>query len=238
MVFCYLQAGGPVSVFTEKPFNADIFCKPVVFEMFTQIIHMQKYDMPLPKKEFPSSGKMDGQAERPASDSIPMKKNIKTFLADKDNHFVQFIKYSLCGGVATVVDMGVFFLFAWQVFPALTQSDPFAQLLFRCHQEIQIVSEALRLRNYWLDKTVSFFFSNFTAYILNVLFVFKAGKHKRHHELMLFYAVSLVSFVMGTFAGDLLIRFAGLDTTYSYIAAAVAALLINYTGRKFFIFHG
>jgi len=55
---------------------------------------------------------------------------------------------------------------------------------------------------------------------------------------MLFYAVSLISFVFGTTAGDLLIRFGGLDTTYSYVAAAIFALLINYTGRKFFIFHG
>jgi hypothetical protein len=55
---------------------------------------------------------------------------------------------------------------------------------------------------------------------------------------MLFYAVSLVSFFVGTFIGAWLIKGFGLDTTYSYIAAMVSALLINYAGRKFFIFHG
>lgn len=167
-----------------------------------------------------------------------MKKQIQAFLAEKDNRLVQFIKYGLCGGAATVVDMTVFFLFAWLVFPALTESDPFTKLLNFLNLDIRIVSESVRLRNYWIDKVVCFMFSNFVAYILNVLFVFKAGKHKRHHELMLFYAVSTISFIFGTVAGDLLIRFGGFDTTYSYVAAMISALLINYAGRKFFIFHG
>lgn len=167
-----------------------------------------------------------------------MKKHITSFLSEKDNHIVQFLKYGMCGGLATVVDMTVFFLFAWLIFPALTESDPFTKLLGFFDMGIREVSEAVRLRNYWIDKVICFIFSNFTAYILNVLFVFKAGKHKRHHELMLFFAVSTVAFFLGTLAGDLLIRFAGLDTTYSYACAAIAALLINYTGRKFFIFHG
>lgn len=167
-----------------------------------------------------------------------MKKHIQAFLAEKDNRLVQFIKYGMCGGAATVVDVTVFFLLAWLIFPALTASDPFTKLLGMIHLDIRSVSESLRLRNYWIDKGIGFIFSNFTAYVLNVMFVFKAGKHKRYHELMLFYAVSLISFLIGTTAGDLLIRFGGLDTTYSYVAAAISALLINYAGRKFFIFHG
>jgi putative flippase GtrA len=167
-----------------------------------------------------------------------MKKHLSAFLSEKENPFVQFIKYGLCGGMAPAVDMMVFFLFAWLVFPALTASDPFAKLLGVFHLDIRIVSESVRLRNYWIDKVVCFMFSNLTAYILNVLFVFKAGKHKRHHELMLFYAVSTISFIFGTTAGDLLIRFGGLDTTYSYVAAMISALLINYAGRKFVIFKG
>ncbi|MCU0858390.1 MAG: GtrA family protein [Pontiellaceae bacterium] len=167
-----------------------------------------------------------------------MKKQIQAFLAEKDNPLVQFIKYGICGGAATAVDIAGFFLFAWLVFPALTESDPFTKLLGVFHLDIRTVSEPVRLRNYWIDKGCCFLFSNFTAYVLNVLFVFKAGKHKRHYELLLFYALSLVSFMIGTFTGDLLIRFGGLDTTYSYIAAMISALLINYAGRKFFIFRG
>jgi len=153
-----------------------------------------------------------------------MKKHIDAFLNEKDNPIVQFLKYGICGGLATAVDMVVFFLFAWLVFPALTESDPFVKLLGFFNFDVQLVSESLRLRNYWIDKVICFMFSNLAAYVLNVLFVFKAGKHKRHHEMI--------------FAGDALIRFCGLDTTYSYIAAMISALLINYAGRKFLIFHG
>ena len=167
-----------------------------------------------------------------------MKKHIDAFLNEKDNPIVQFLKYGICGGLATGVDMVVFFLFAWLVFPALTESDPFVKLLGFFNFDVQLVSESLRLRNYWIDKVICFMFSNLAAYVLNVLFVFKAGRHKRHHEMMLFFALSLVSFFIGTFAGDALIRFCGLDTTYSYIAAMISALLINYAGRKFLIFHG
>jgi putative flippase GtrA len=167
-----------------------------------------------------------------------MKNHLSSFLSNKNNRFVQFIKYILCGGIATGVDMAVFFMMAWLVFPALTETDPFTKLLGLMQRDVVVVSEAVRLRNYWIDKVICFLISNFVAYVLNVLFVFKAGKHKRHHEMFLFYAVSTVAFVLGTLAGDLLIRFAGLDTTYSYLCAIIAALLINYTGRKFFIFHG
>jgi putative flippase GtrA len=167
-----------------------------------------------------------------------MKDLWRSFLREKENPAVQFIKYGLCGGAATAVDMAVFFLLAWLVFPALTESDPFARLLGFFRFEIHAVDEANRLRNFWIDKTLCFLVSNFTAYVLNVCFVFKAGRHRRHHELILFYAVSLAAFFLGTASGDLLIRFAGLDTTWSYLTAVVAALLINYTGRKFFIFNG
>lgn len=186
----------------------------------------------------PMIGKMNSQAGGAYGRLCDMKKYIQAFLSEKDNRLVQFIKYAMCGGAATAVDIIFFFLFAWLVFPALTDSDPFTKLLGVLNFDIRTVSESVRLRNYWIDKGICFMFSNLTAYILNVMFVFKAGKHKRHHELMLFYAVSLVSFFIGTFTGDLLIRFCGLDTTYSYIAAMISALLINYAGRKFFIFHG
>jgi len=167
-----------------------------------------------------------------------MKKQISAFLANKENPFVQFLKYGICGGIATGVDMAVFFLFAWLVFPALTESDPFTKVLTFMGFSIQEISEPVRLRNYWINRTACFLFSNFAAYILNVLFVFKAGKHKRSHELILFYAVSLTAFLVGTVVGAWLIKGFGLDTTYSYVAAMISALLINFAGRKFFIFKG
>lgn len=164
-----------------------------------------------------------------------MKKHLQQFLAEKDNRLVQFIKYGFCGGIATGVDMIAFFLLAWLVFPALSQDDLFVRLL---HLSPEPMTEALRARNFVFNNILAFLFSNLTAYILNVLFVFKSGKHKRHHELILFYALSTFSLIVATFAGWILIRIVGLGTTYSYLAKIIAALLINYAGRKFLIFRG
>lgn len=178
---------------------------------------------------------MDGQAASLAAHSPNMKKHITAFLSEKDNPFVQFLKYGICGGIATGVDMAAFFLLAWFAFPALAQDDILVKLF---NLSPEPITEAVRGRNFVIDSGLCFLISNFTAYILNVLFVFKAGKHKRHHEMLLFYAVSTVSLVLATFAGWLLISVFGLGTTWSYVAKMVAALMINYAGRKFFVFHG
>ena len=164
-----------------------------------------------------------------------MKKHINAFLNEKDNPIVQFLKYGICGGIATGVDIVCFFLLAWFAFPALGQDDIFVKLL---NLSPEPISEALRGRNFVIDSILCFLVSNMSAYILNVLFVFKSGKHKRHHELMLFYAVSVVSLILATLAGWILISLFGLSTSWSYIAKMVAAVLINYAGRKFLIFHG
>jgi len=164
-----------------------------------------------------------------------MFKFVYRLLKNKDHHGLQFIKYGICGGIATLVDMVGFFLLAWLLFPALTHEDLFVKIF---HLSPEPVSEAMRSRNFVIDNVICFIFSNLTAYILNLLFVFKGGRHRRHVEIALFYAVSIVSLVLATFAGWVLISVFGLSTTWSYVVKVIAALLINYAGRKFFIFHG
>lgn len=156
-------------------------------------------------------------------------------LREKDHAGIQFMKYVFCGGCAFATDIAVFYLLAIFVFPALTPDDVVARLL---QLEVEPISEALRLRNFWIGKTCSFLGANIVAYVLNVLFVFKGGKHKVHHEIALFFVVSFLAFICSTWTGDALIRFFGAQTTVSNITAIFFATLFNYTGRKFFIFHG
>jgi len=160
---------------------------------------------------------------------------LKRILLDKDHPGLQFIKYMTCGGMAFATDLTIFYLLAVFVFPSLTPGDDFVQLF---NIDVSPITEAMRLRNFWIGKTCSFITANTVAYILNVFFVFKGGKHKVHHEVALFFAVSFVSFFLGTWSGDVLIRFFGVQTTYSNLTAVVFATMINYTGRKFFIFRG
>ena len=160
---------------------------------------------------------------------------IKNILFEKNHTGIQFLKYAMCGGIAFAVDIIVFYLLAVFVFHALTENDYFVRLF---GLEVEMISEAVRLQNFWIGKSLSFVASNIAAYTLNVLFVFKPGKHKFQHELLLFFGVSFAAFLLGTWSGDALIRFFGIQTTISNFTAIFFAMLINYAGRKFFIFHG
>ena len=85
---------------------------------------------------------------------------------------------------------------------------------------------------------VTFLFSNATAYVVNVLWVFTPGRHSKGKEIALFYAVSGASFAIGTGLAWTLIRGIDMPTTYAYLVNVVASVLINYAGRKYFIFKG
>ncbi len=161
--------------------------------------------------------------------------SLKQTLLNKDHAGLQFLKYVICGGLAFLVDYTVFYFLAIRLFPALTPDDFVARLL---GLKLAPISEALQLRNYWICISTGFVFSNVVAYVTNVLFVFKGGKHKVHHEVLLFFGISLVSFLLSSLTGDLLIRFFEVQTSVSKLVAIVFAILINYSGRKFFIFHG
>ena len=162
-------------------------------------------------------------------------KEIKKILLDKNHAGVQFLKYAVFGGMAMGVDMLVFFLVAWLLFPALTENDILVRIF---HLNIVEVPDYLRTVNFCLANLIAFMLSNLTAYILNVLFVFETGKHSRWKEVGLFYLVSAISVGIGVGVGALLIQGFGLSTTVSYIAKAISTVLINYAARKFIIFRG
>jgi putative flippase GtrA len=160
---------------------------------------------------------------------------MKNILYEKNHIGIQFFKYSLCGGTAMTIDMATFFLVAWLLFPALTEND----ILVRWFgMEVVAVPEHVRIVNFCIGNAMAFMVSNLTAYILNVLFVFKAGKHNRWKEVGLFYLVSGISVGIGVALGAVLIRGFGLSTTFSYIAKAVSTTLINFAARKYIIFRG
>jgi putative flippase GtrA len=164
-----------------------------------------------------------------------MRNLLRQFLQRDAHPAIQFVKYGLAGGLATAVDILIFFLLAWLAFPALLEGEKLVQW-----SGIQVtpVAEALRLRNFVINSAIAFLFSNLTAYIANVLWVFEPGRHHRAVEIGLFYAVSLTSIVVGTALGGALIKWFGLSTTASYLAKMFASVMINYVCRKFIIFKG
>lgn len=150
---------------------------------------------------------------------------------------VQFVKYGVSGGVATAVHLLVFYFMAIAVFPALTPGDPFFKIPGMAG--FAPAGEHLfRLRNVVLSNSVAFVISNLSAYLLNVLFVFKAGRHHWALEIGLFYLVSGVSWFVGTLLQAWLIAHHGLSTTVATGAYMITSLMINYVLRKYVIFKG
>ena len=146
---------------------------------------------------------------------------------------VQFVKYGIAGGLATAVDLFCFYLAAILIFPALKDNDPVAQLL-SLHPAA--LADGLRSMHYLWDKIIAFMFSNLTAYVVNILWVFTPGRHSKAMEITLFYLVSIVSFSIGTGLAWMLIKWGGLPTTHAYVANVVVSILINYVCRKFIVF--
>jgi len=157
------------------------------------------------------------------------------FAGRESGPVVRFIKYALCGGLATAVDMAVFFLMAWRILPALRATDPLA---VRLHLRVRPVDETARAFRFLVNTAVAFVFSNLTAYALNAAWVFTPGRHGRGAEMALFFAVSAASVGIGAAVGWALIRWAGWSTSLSYGMKVLASLLVNFAGRKWFVFLG
>ncbi len=164
-----------------------------------------------------------------------MRDLLKQFTGREHTPLVQFIKYAICGGIATVVHITLFYACAYKLMPALSAQDPVAHAL---HLTVVAVSDAIRARNSMLDNGVAFLFSNLTAYLLNIVWVFKSGRHQWLVEIGLFYLVSGISVVIGSSLMGWLIHHFGIVTTLAFGANMVTSLMINFVLRKYVIFKG
>ena len=148
---------------------------------------------------------------------------------------VQFVKYGLAGGLATVTHVLAFFLVGFLLFPCVTDNDPLVKLFGLV---APAVDEALRARHAVFSNVVAFFVSNTVCYLANRWFVFRPGRHHVVIEFLLFLAVSAVSMIVGTSLMTWLIQHFGVQTTYAFGANILSSLAINYAMRKFFVFKG
>ena len=167
--------------------------------------------------------------------NVTFRERLNGWLSHDAHPAIQFVKYGLAGGCATVTDISVFYLFAWLLIPDLTPDDKFVRF-FNLH--VQPLAHQTQVFHFIIDKSFSFLLANFVAYILNILFVFKSGKHSKIKEFGLFYLVSGISFAIGTGLGAGIIAMLHTTTTAAFLANMVASLAVNYAARKYFIFHG
>ncbi|MGW8194917.1 MAG: GtrA family protein [Desulforhopalus sp.] len=148
---------------------------------------------------------------------------------------IQFIKYALAGGLATLTHIIIFHLIGWKLFPSLQENDHAVKFF---NLKIRTVNDYTRARNSMIGNCLAFLVANMVAYITNVLWVFQGGRHHIIIEILLFYAVSGISVFLGTALMGLLIKRFGILTTYAFGANIFTAVMINYAVRKFFIFSG
>lgn len=162
-----------------------------------------------------------------------MRKFLSQFKGRQHSPLVQFIKYGIAGGVATVVHVSLFYFSAVKILPALNQHDALAGLL---HLHVVSVSDAIRARNSMIDNGIAFLFSNLTAYLINIYWVFESGRHNRWVEIGIFYLVSGISTGIGSVQMGFLIDRFGVTTTVAFGGSVLVSLLINYVLRKYVIF--
>ena len=159
----------------------------------------------------------------------------RRFLSHEAGPLAQFVKYAVAGGLATASHVTMFYVCAIFLFPALAPDDIVVRLL---GLDVAGISTAVRMRNAAVGNALAFVFANLFCYFLNRLFVFKPGRHHWLIELLLFFAVSGLSMLLGTAVQSWLIVSLSMQTTLAFGANLVTSLLINYGMRRFVIFKG
>jgi putative flippase GtrA len=169
------------------------------------------------------------------NDKLPMRDFLNQFKGRQHGPLVQFIKYGIAGGIATAVHISLFYFCAVKLLPALNPGDALAGLL---HLPVAEVSDVIRARNSIIDNVMAFIFSNLTAYLINIAWVFESGRHHRVLEIGFFYLVSGISTFIGSAVMGFLIGRFGVMTTVAFGSNVVVSLLINFVLRKYMIFKG
>ncbi|MEE9369177.1 MAG: GtrA family protein [Pontiella sp.] len=164
-----------------------------------------------------------------------MASKIGAFLKGKDSPVAQVIKYVMCGGMSVLVDQITFYLLAWFAFPCLRATDPVARLIEWIGGTLIEPTAAELERNYWIIKGICFLVSNTVVYTLNVMFVFKTGRHRKLIEILLFFGSSLFQFAFIWLGGVLITKY-NWEVTYSNMTMLLTSMMVNYVIRKKIVF--
>ncbi|MDB6072806.1 MAG: GtrA family protein [Verrucomicrobiaceae bacterium] len=158
--------------------------------------------------------------------------DFKTILQRVKSHdahpSIQFLKYAVCGGLATATLLVIVTVLSMTVFPASKGAIINGEVL----------DEAVRKHNIILNNTIAFPFSGIVGYILNVMFVFKPGKHSRGKEMFLFFLVAAAGFFPGLWLVDYLVGHYHIASKWATVTFIITSFMVNFVFRKFVIFKG
>jgi putative flippase GtrA len=121
---------------------------------------------------------------------------------------MKIVRYFFVGGVAFVVDISIFTVFA------------------------KIVGF-----NYLIVGFFSFLIATAVNYSLSIRHVFESGaKHSKKKEIFLVYTVSAIGLAMNLFVLYLSVDICGLEMIFSKILATAVVFFWNYFMRRFYVF--
>lgn len=147
----------------------------------------------------------------------------------------QIFKYGVIGVLATVINFAVAEVCAAHVWPCLGADDVFVRLGVFASAD---VSDAARALLAVYCNLVGFFVANLVCWLLNRKYVFTPGRHGWLVEYALFLAGSGFAILCGSAAIWSLVRFQGMQTTYSFVVNVMVSVAVNFVVRKFFVFKG
>lgn len=138
-------------------------------------------------------------------------KKIRAILPEKQNILGQFVRYFVTGGLAFVVDFGVFAI---------------ALYWFDVH--------------YLLANLIGLMGGNVVNYLLSIGWVFSSEKRtmEKHRliEISVFVLISLVGMGLNEYLMYVFVGLLAIQEMVSKVGAAVIVLLYNFFARKFILF--
>jgi putative flippase GtrA len=141
---------------------------------------------------------------------------------------VQLAVYGFCGVLATVVAVMQIVILSKTIIPA------YEGMIV----DGVTITDDLRAKNLLINNTISFVTTNVFAYFLNVMLVFKRGRHHPWMEFLYFTLINGISFTLSQVAGPWLVHRFGVPTNLAIFTNTVFAAAINFVARKFFVFKG
>ena len=164
-----------------------------------------------------------------------MFKAIRKILSHDCGPFWQLVKYGAIGVGATVIHTVVFYILASTCLPCLKADDWAVKLL---SLPSAAVADSVRAWRFVIATALAFVAANIPCWILNRLFVFRAGRYFWLLELLFFMAVSGVAMALATGVSAMMINWFGMMTTLAVIVEVFVSFVFNFFIRKFVIFNG
>ena len=151
----------------------------------------------------------------------------------------QIFKYGVVGILATVINLVVAEICAAHVWPCLTANDLLVQWgVFDLTDATFVITDSTRAVRAVYCNFAGFFVANLVCWFLNRLFVFTPGRHRWFVEYALFLAGSGFAIACGSAAIWALVKFYGVQTSWSFIINVAVSVAVNFVVRKFFVFKG